>query len=130
MANVRTCTKPDEAWALVHHFLGNLLSPISIMIGKIAEENDDEKRGRLEDDILRTRSRLIGSLYELARRMDEHGHREEGGKIQQLVEMVLISAFTNLAECQNIFDKQDELDHTSRVFAERLTELQEQHERP
>lgn len=108
MTTIYTCTEPKDAWSLVSHFLGNKLLVISL--ASEAPERESEAT------ISHSRAELIGSLYMLIRRMDAHGHHDEAGKIQQILDMVTDHDVTKGEIRQAIHDKNREFNARTREF--------------
>lgn len=117
MATVQTCQTPKEAWALVSHYLGNLLTSIGSSSVSRSVENEGE-RNRREDKILRMRSQLIGCLYELACRMNLAGCRQEEADISELLRMVMTQDLNNKDIRWAIIVRHHEMDPTQREFDE------------
>ena len=129
MSTVRTCTTPKEAWALVSHYLANILMPISLMYEGLKEEKDEERRGRREDDILRERSRLIGVLFELSCRMNHHGYTKDRDKIQELLVMVMNGDLSEHSVRVAINARHEELDDNYREFKALVGKMNKEHDR-
>jgi hypothetical protein len=130
MSTVRTCCTPKDGWALVSHFLGNLLLVISSQCEVIEtlnlEEGSDE-RYWLERVIDDAQAKLVGSLYMITRRMRNHGHDDDAAKIQQLVDMVAAEDLTNPDSRAAIHAKHKESDSESRNFEAELAKLRAEH---
>jgi len=122
MSTVYTCTKPEEAWSLVTHFLGNELLVISLsseVLGKLLHE-EKEKTERIISD---ARAQLIGNLYMLVRNMNAHGHADDAANIQQILDMVTDQDVTKAEVREAIHDKNHELNVQKREFDAVMADL-------
>ncbi|MDP1690291.1 MAG: hypothetical protein Q8L52_03785 [bacterium] len=119
MSTALTCTDPKDAWALVSHFLGNLLQAIGLN-SEIEGIADPDKRKNVIHSI---HLKLIGSLYALVRSMNKCGQAEEAAKIQQVLDMVVEGDLTKIDVRNAIFDKHKELDPQVNLFKESLARL-------
>ena len=116
-----TCSTPDEAWALVNHYLGNYLATM----GGLSDPRNDaspEDRARREDRLGQRWAGLLGALYKLAVQMRVHGHNEDAEKIQQLVDMVATLDLTDLAVREAIHARHAELDERVGGFKAALAQ--------
>ncbi len=118
MATVYTLTTPKEAWALVSHFLGNYLLVIAMNsspdLGAIALRSREQRERVVSDN----RGQLIGSMYMIVRNLNKHGHSNEGGKVQQILDMIADQDVTDPNVRDAIHAKQKELDTGVSEFEE------------
>lgn len=129
MSTFRTCTTPEDGWALIHHFLGNLLILIPLKSADEKGEPDEEKKykhTRAIDDIW---AELLGKLYMIMRRMKLHSHDGVAYKMQQIIDMIVELDLTNEEVCRSIHDKETELNPLMRSFEATLAELRTKYER-
>jgi len=126
MATRWNCTKPEDAWGLVSHFLGNHLLVISMYAEQVTgeSEEDKEKRERVVSD---TRAELVGSLYVIVRNMRQHNHSDDADRIQLILDMVTDQAVTQQRVRSAIHDKHRELDAGKREFEAQLARLRAEH---
>lgn len=127
MSTFRTCTTPKDGWALVHHFLGNLLNLIPMKSADEKNEPDEEKKykyTRAIDDIW---AGLLGKLYMIIRRMISNGHLEDAAKMQQLVDMIVSLDLTDQKVCRSIHDKEKELNASARELEATIERLNREH---
>ena len=115
MATFDTCTKPEEGWSLIGHFLGNILKPIQLTV-------TDKKEG-WQAEVARLRMELLERLQKIVTRMKEHGHAEEAEKMNQVCAMVEGNDLNSLDAIQAVFAKEKEISPTSRAMDEVLKRL-------
>ncbi|MBI5622005.1 hypothetical protein HY933_04040 [Candidatus Falkowbacteria bacterium] len=123
MATARTCTTPEQGWALYSHFLGNCLAVFQMQQPSGDEENE-ERRDRREHTISSTWAYLTGNLYMVMRRMQLHGHEDTAAKMQQIIDMVVEQDLTDPAVCGAIEAKHRELDPGEQAFSDILARLE------
>ena len=109
MARVGNCTTPEDARALVCHYIGNCLLGIAGLYERLEYEHDQEQRGRIEDSIGRQEMELVGALDILAYRMGSLEHTEMAERIDELLEVVLESGTTESHARTAIHNKYMEL---------------------
>ena len=126
MASVLTCTTPKEGWALVGHFIGNLV-PLIGLYGEVGEDEKEEGKNKRERVIYDSWTKLAGNLYMVVRRMKSNGHDEEAAKMQQLLDMVTDFNLTDREVRKAVIDKYEELDAVARGFTEELARLRAEH---
>jgi len=102
MTTVRTCTEPKDAWGLVSHVLGNKLLVISASLSGA------------EESIPRVHAELVGDLHILIHRMNMHNHPDDASKIQQILDMVVSLDVTKREVRDAIYDKNNELNPSTR----------------
>ena len=109
MSTSRTCTTPEDGWALYHHFLGNHLLVIR-MQGWEKEERKDKSERVISD----AWSQLVGHLYMIMQRMKINGHEDEAAKMQQIINMVVEKDLTDPEVHKAIHAKEAELSYQVR----------------
>jgi hypothetical protein len=124
MSTARTCTTPEDGWALYSHFLGNYLLLINMQGEGWSDRNKDEankdKRERIIED---SWLKLAGALYMIMRRMKLNGHDDVAAQMQQIVDMVVEQDVTDPAVRKAIHAKADEFNAGRREFKAELERL-------
>lgn len=109
MSTARTCTTPEDGWALYHHFLANLLLVIRMQGQDHHKEENEQEKYKLERGISDNWAKLIGHLYMIMRRMQTFGYSEDAAKMQQIVDMTIELDLTDPEVCKAIHAKHEEL---------------------
>lgn len=115
MATVDTCTKPEEGWALISYFLGNIMVPIRFALTK--------KNEGWQAEVAQQRAKLLARLKKIVARMNENGHGEEAAKMNQICVLVEGSDLNDSAAIEAVFEKEKEISPTSRGMDEALKRL-------
>ena len=115
MSTVDTFITADDAWSLVHHFLGNRLSAINL----VTEDKSDGWDKVVEDN----RVMLINSLRKIVERLSALGNVEESVKIDQIRQMVEDGDLTNPATIDAIHAKNLEYSESARAMQAKVKEL-------
>lgn len=129
MSTTRTCTAPEDGWALYSHFLGNNLLAIRLQQERKDEETDEESSAKRERVISDAWSKLVGNLYMIMRRMLANGHQDDAARMQQIIDMTVELDLTDPATHDTIHNKQKELDTRQSNFEAELAKLRALHEK-
>jgi hypothetical protein len=128
MSTFRNCTTPEEGWALIHHFLGNLLILIPMKRMDETNEPDEGKKYKYTRDIDDIWAGLLGKLYMIKRRMMSNTHFEDADKMQQLIDMIVELDLTNKEVCHSILEIEKELNPIMSSFEAELVKYKAEHE--
>jgi|SRR3989344_3068930 len=112
MSTVDTCTTPEEGWGLVHHFLGNILLVVRMVV--------NERQNGWESVIADSKAKLVSHLEKIARRMDESGNSKDGEKIGEICRIVKESDLANLANIDIVRAKTKSLEYGTAAQALRV----------
>ncbi|MDP3875269.1 MAG: hypothetical protein Q8Q22_02005 [bacterium] len=88
MATVRTCTTPEDGWALYSHFLGNGLLAIQLQADTRKQENVADCNA-CQSVIDKAWYRLVGALYVIKWRMSSWGHVQTAIDMAEIINMVV-----------------------------------------
>jgi len=128
MSTARTCTTPEDGWALYSHFLGNLLLVIASQGWREerGEEETEDQKDKREKVIGNAWAQLVGNLYMIMRRMKLNGHDDVAAQMQEIVDMVVEQDLTDPAVREAIHARRLELNVTQREFEKVLKQLQDE----
>jgi hypothetical protein len=113
-STVETFLTPEDGWALVTHFLGNILLGIRLVAEK--------KENGWEDVVNKRKKELSEKLGKICWRMIDLNHIEDAEKINQILNMVYKADFTDPsavgATADAIYAKNLELNSNARKMDE------------
>jgi hypothetical protein len=115
MADSFECKTPEDAWAMVSHFLGNCLTPIRMVI--------QAKPTDWLEVIAGIKKSLGENLHKIVSQMTENGHSGDSQKIAEIARMVQETDLAVEANIDAISDKHQELSTSARDMKALLEKL-------
>ena len=115
MSTVDTCTTPEDGWGLVHHFLGNILLTVRLVVG--------DKEPGWESVVADRKAKLVSHLEKIAKRMSNYGHIKDSENIGEICRMVKEYDLTDPANIDVIHAKNLEYITAARAMKAKVQEL-------